>query len=148
MRDTSRDSPRHFEPRSDDEEPEASTFPRHTCEKTFLTTGPNSHWLPTKANVAPRPSNPHFVTLYCPVDIVNQRFVKNPVARPFSSQIVAVTIHCLLLYKPDEPLGAYHVSALTPFQNVTQNQSPVVLLRRIGRPPKQPSVSNESPGNI
>ncbi|GBM32806.1 Gag-Pol polyprotein [Araneus ventricosus] len=48
--------------------------------------------------------------------------------------------------KPDEPLGAYHVSALTPFQNVIQNQSPVVPLRRRGRPPKQPSVSNESPG--
>ncbi|GBM62381.1 Transposon Tf2-9 polyprotein [Araneus ventricosus] len=48
--------------------------------------------------------------------------------------------------KPDVPLGAYHVSALTPFQNVTQNQSPVVPLRRRGRPPNQPSVSNESPG--
>ncbi|GBM18746.1 hypothetical protein AVEN_44305-1 [Araneus ventricosus] len=48
--------------------------------------------------------------------------------------------------KPDVPLGAYHVSALTPFQNVIQNQSPVVPLRRRGRPQKQPSVSNESPG--
>ncbi|GBO22586.1 hypothetical protein AVEN_239953-1 [Araneus ventricosus] len=48
--------------------------------------------------------------------------------------------------KPDEPLGAYHVSALTPFQNVIQNQSPVVPLRRRGSPPKQPSVSNEIPG--
>ncbi|GBN01750.1 hypothetical protein AVEN_64610-1 [Araneus ventricosus] len=48
--------------------------------------------------------------------------------------------------KSDEPLGVYHVSALTPFQNVTQNQSPVVLFRRRGRPSKQPSVSNETPG--
>ncbi|GBL89307.1 Transposon Tf2-11 polyprotein [Araneus ventricosus] len=48
--------------------------------------------------------------------------------------------------EPDEPLGAYHVSALTPFQNVIQNQSPVVPLRRRGRLPNQPSVSNESPG--
>ncbi|GBN01032.1 hypothetical protein AVEN_26890-1 [Araneus ventricosus] len=48
--------------------------------------------------------------------------------------------------KPDVPLGAYHVSALTPFPNVIQNQSPLVTLKRRGRPPKQLSVSNESPG--
>ncbi|KAF8790454.1 hypothetical protein HNY73_005473 [Argiope bruennichi] len=48
--------------------------------------------------------------------------------------------------KPDEPLGVYHASTLTSFQNVTQNQSPVMPLRQRDRPPKQPSNANDNPG--
>ncbi|GFX98893.1 retrovirus-related Pol polyprotein from transposon 412 [Trichonephila clavipes] len=40
--------------------------------------------------------------------------------------------------KPDEPLGVYHTSALTPFLNGTETQSPVVPLKKRGRPRKQP----------
>ncbi|GFW05611.1 retrovirus-related Pol polyprotein from transposon 412 [Trichonephila clavipes] len=40
--------------------------------------------------------------------------------------------------KPDEPLGVYHTSALTPFLNGTEIQSPVVPLKKRGRPRKQP----------
>ncbi|GFW78985.1 retrovirus-related Pol polyprotein from transposon 412 [Trichonephila clavipes] len=32
--------------------------------------------------------------------------------------------------KPDEPLGVYHTSALTPFLNGTETQSPVVPLKK------------------
>ncbi|GFW00701.1 transposon Tf2-8 polyprotein [Trichonephila clavipes] len=42
--------------------------------------------------------------------------------------------------KPDEPLGVYHTSALTPFLNGTETQSPVVPLKKRGRPRKQPLV--------
>ncbi|GFW13001.1 hypothetical protein TNCV_3329331 [Trichonephila clavipes] len=38
--------------------------------------------------------------------------------------------------KPDEPLGVYHTSALTPFLNGTETQSPVVPLKKRGRPCK------------
>ncbi|GFU31154.1 retrovirus-related Pol polyprotein from transposon 412 [Trichonephila clavipes] len=43
--------------------------------------------------------------------------------------------------KPDEPLGVYHTSALTPFLNGTETQSPVVPLKKRGRPRKQPLIS-------
>ncbi|GFT03324.1 retrovirus-related Pol polyprotein from transposon 17.6 [Trichonephila clavipes] len=42
--------------------------------------------------------------------------------------------------KPDEPLGVYHTSALTPFLNGTDTQSPVVPLKKRGRPRKQPLI--------
>ncbi|GFT74875.1 retrovirus-related Pol polyprotein from transposon 412 [Trichonephila clavipes] len=35
--------------------------------------------------------------------------------------------------KPDEPLGVYHTSALTPFLNGTETQSPVVPLKKRGK---------------
>ena len=47
--------------------------------------------------------------------------------------------------KPNEPLGVYHASALTLFQNISQSQSPVVPLKRRGRPRKQTLVPEESP---
>ncbi|GFU39120.1 hypothetical protein TNCV_378321 [Trichonephila clavipes] len=48
--------------------------------------------------------------------------------------------------KPDEPLGVYHTSALTPFLNGTETQSPVVPLKKRGRPRKQPLVPRGTPG--
>ncbi|GFW59890.1 transposon Tf2-8 polyprotein [Trichonephila clavipes] len=48
--------------------------------------------------------------------------------------------------KPDEPLGVYHTSALTPFLNGTETQSPVVPLKKRGRPRKQPLVPNGTAG--
>ncbi|GFY26569.1 gag-Pol polyprotein [Trichonephila clavipes] len=42
--------------------------------------------------------------------------------------------------KPDEPLGVYHTSALTPFLNGTETQSPVVPLKKRGRSSKQPLI--------
>ncbi|GFY09334.1 gag-Pol polyprotein [Trichonephila clavipes] len=48
--------------------------------------------------------------------------------------------------KPDEPLGVYHTSALTPFLNGTETQSPVVPLRKRGRPRKQPLVPRGTAG--
>ncbi|KAF8796879.1 hypothetical protein HNY73_001211 [Argiope bruennichi] len=51
---------------------------------------------------------------------------------------------------PDEPLGVYHASALTPFRNVAQKQYPVMPLRKrdrhLNRPPKQLSNVNDNPG--
>ncbi|GFY09646.1 uncharacterized protein TNCV_381411 [Trichonephila clavipes] len=48
--------------------------------------------------------------------------------------------------KPDEPLGVYHTSALTPFLNGTETQSPVVPLKKRGRPRKQPLVPRGTAG--
>ncbi|GFW66947.1 hypothetical protein TNCV_4688321 [Trichonephila clavipes] len=48
--------------------------------------------------------------------------------------------------KPDEPLGVYHTSALTPFLNGTDTQSPVVPLKKRGRPCKQPLVPRGTAG--
>ncbi|GFX56876.1 retrovirus-related Pol polyprotein from transposon 412 [Trichonephila clavipes] len=48
--------------------------------------------------------------------------------------------------KPDEPLGVYHISALTPFLNGTETQSPVVPLKKRGRPRKQPLVPRGTAG--
>ncbi|GFS74219.1 retrovirus-related Pol polyprotein from transposon 412 [Trichonephila clavipes] len=48
--------------------------------------------------------------------------------------------------KPDEPLGVYHTSALTPFLNGTEIQSPVVPLKKRGRPRKQPLISRRTAG--
>ncbi|GFS57217.1 hypothetical protein TNCV_491261 [Trichonephila clavipes] len=48
--------------------------------------------------------------------------------------------------KPDEPLGVYHTSALTPFLNGTETQSPVVPLKKRGRPRKQPLVRRGTAG--
>ncbi|GFS51039.1 retrovirus-related Pol polyprotein from transposon 412 [Trichonephila clavipes] len=48
--------------------------------------------------------------------------------------------------KPDEPLGVYHTSALTPFLNGTETQSLVVPLKKRGRPRKQPLVPRGTAG--
>ncbi|GFT77057.1 transposon Ty3-I Gag-Pol polyprotein [Trichonephila clavipes] len=48
--------------------------------------------------------------------------------------------------KPDEPLGVYHTSALTPFLNGTQTQSPVVPLKKRGRTRKQPLIPRGTAG--
>ncbi|GFV28931.1 transposon Tf2-11 polyprotein [Trichonephila clavipes] len=48
--------------------------------------------------------------------------------------------------KPDEPLGVYHSSALTPFLNGTETQSPVVPLKKRGRPRKQPLIPRGTAG--
>ncbi|GFW50461.1 protein NYNRIN [Trichonephila clavipes] len=48
--------------------------------------------------------------------------------------------------KPNEPLGVYHTSALTPFLNGTETQSPVVPLKKRGRPRKQPLVPRGTAG--
>ncbi|GFT06787.1 retrovirus-related Pol polyprotein from transposon 412 [Trichonephila clavipes] len=48
--------------------------------------------------------------------------------------------------KPDEPLGVYHTSALTPFLNGTETQSSVVPLKKRGRPRKQPLVPRGTAG--
>ncbi|GFW13172.1 CD109 antigen [Trichonephila clavipes] len=48
--------------------------------------------------------------------------------------------------KPDEPLGVYHTSALTPFLNGTETQSPVVPLKKRGRPRKQPLIPRGTAG--
>ncbi|GFW05655.1 retrovirus-related Pol polyprotein from transposon 412 [Trichonephila clavipes] len=48
--------------------------------------------------------------------------------------------------KPDEPLGVYHTSALTAFLNGTETQSPVVPLKKRGRPRKQPLVPRGTAG--
>ncbi|GFS62469.1 pro-Pol polyprotein [Trichonephila clavipes] len=48
--------------------------------------------------------------------------------------------------KPDEPLGVYYISALTPFLNDTETQSPVVPLKKRGRPRKQPLISRRIAG--
>ncbi|GFW03806.1 retrovirus-related Pol polyprotein from transposon 412 [Trichonephila clavipes] len=48
--------------------------------------------------------------------------------------------------KPDEHLGVYHTSALTPFLNGTETRSPVVPLKKRGRPRKQPLVSRGTAG--
>ncbi|GFT14459.1 retrovirus-related Pol polyprotein from transposon 412 [Trichonephila clavipes] len=48
--------------------------------------------------------------------------------------------------KPDEPLGVYHTSALTPFLNGTETQSPVVPLKKRGRQRKQPLVPRGTAG--
>ncbi|GFY63666.1 retrovirus-related Pol polyprotein from transposon 412 [Trichonephila inaurata madagascariensis] len=48
--------------------------------------------------------------------------------------------------KPDEPLSVYHTSALTPFLNGTETQSPVVPLKKRGRPRKQPLILRGTAG--
>ncbi|GFX44793.1 retrovirus-related Pol polyprotein from transposon 412 [Trichonephila clavipes] len=48
--------------------------------------------------------------------------------------------------KPDEPLGVYHTSALTPFLNGTETQSSVVPLKKRGRPRKQPLIPRGTAG--
>ncbi|GFX50553.1 retrovirus-related Pol polyprotein from transposon 412 [Trichonephila clavipes] len=48
--------------------------------------------------------------------------------------------------KRDEPLGVYHTSALTPFLNGTETQSPVVPLKKRGRPRKQPLIPRGTAG--
>ncbi|GFS83733.1 retrovirus-related Pol polyprotein from transposon 412 [Trichonephila clavipes] len=48
--------------------------------------------------------------------------------------------------KPDEPLGVYQTSALTPFLNGTETQSPVVPLKKRGRPRKQPLIPRGTAG--
>ncbi|GFY60044.1 uncharacterized protein TNIN_226941 [Trichonephila inaurata madagascariensis] len=46
----------------------------------------------------------------------------------------------------DKPLGVYHTSALTPFLNGTETQSPVVSLKERGRPRKQPLIPRGTAG--
>ncbi|GFV75203.1 retrovirus-related Pol polyprotein from transposon 412 [Trichonephila clavipes] len=49
--------------------------------------------------------------------------------------------------KPGELLGAYHTSALTPFLNGTETtHSPVVPLKKRGRPRKQPLIPRGTAG--
>ncbi|GFU17752.1 transposon Tf2-8 polyprotein [Trichonephila clavipes] len=48
--------------------------------------------------------------------------------------------------KPDKSLGVYHTSALTPFLNGTETQSPVVPLKKRGRPRKQPLIPRGTAG--
>lgn len=48
--------------------------------------------------------------------------------------------------KPDQPLGKYHTSALTPYQiSEERNLSPLQPLRNRGRPPKLSSDSSHTP---
>ncbi|GFV57127.1 transposon Tf2-9 polyprotein [Trichonephila clavipes] len=46
----------------------------------------------------------------------------------------------------DKPLGVYHTSALTPFLKGTETQSPVVPLKKRGRPRKQPLIPRRIAG--
>ncbi|GFV73535.1 pro-Pol polyprotein [Trichonephila clavipes] len=46
----------------------------------------------------------------------------------------------------DKPLGVYPTSALTPFLNGTDTQSPVVPLKKRGRPRKQPLIPRGTAG--
>ncbi|GFT11519.1 retrovirus-related Pol polyprotein from transposon 412 [Trichonephila clavipes] len=56
------------------------------------------------------------------------------------SQISPTTFAVASCDKPDEPLGVHHTSALTPFLNGTETLSPVVPLKKRGRPRKQPFI--------
>ncbi|GFT48235.1 pro-Pol polyprotein [Trichonephila clavipes] len=46
---------------------------------------------------------------------------------------------------PGTTEGAYHTSALTPFLNCTNTQSPVAPLKKRGRPRKQSLILQELP---
>ncbi|GFV29195.1 uncharacterized protein TNCV_4602271 [Trichonephila clavipes] len=48
--------------------------------------------------------------------------------------------------KPDEPLGLYHTSAVTSSLNGTETQSPVVPLKKRGKPRKQPLIPRGTAG--
>ncbi|GFY52517.1 transposon Tf2-8 polyprotein [Trichonephila inaurata madagascariensis] len=48
--------------------------------------------------------------------------------------------------KPDEPLDVYHTSALIPFLNGIETQSPVITLKKRGRPRKQPLIPRGTAG--
>ncbi|GFW65158.1 transposon Tf2-8 polyprotein [Trichonephila clavipes] len=48
--------------------------------------------------------------------------------------------------KPDETLRVYHTSALTPCLNGAYTQSPIVPLKKRGRPCKQPLIPRGTAG--
>lgn len=54
--------------------------------------------------------------------------------------VTPTTYEISSVQSPDEPLGKYHASALTPFKEGTRESNPVRPLRKRGRPPKKTTL--------
>ncbi|KAF8763876.1 hypothetical protein HNY73_022011 [Argiope bruennichi] len=101
-----------------------------------------------KPNLNYKPDDLVWVKLR-PLSKANQSKSANSMPRKYGPDIILsqkssssfVIANC---DKPDEPLGVYYASAVTPFQNARQNQFPVMPFRKRGRPPKEPPNANKN----